>query len=77
MPQTLPPLYNWLGAAAFVLTVVSLHLLGRKDRRAFVLFTGSCLLQSYVYWQLGQWFLLAQVAVLIGYNARNYALWTE
>ena len=72
-----PVLYNALGAVAFVLTVVSLHQLGRKDRRAFLLFTGSCLLQSYVYWQLGQWFLLAQAAVLIAYNARNFVLWRQ
>ena len=65
---------NILGALSFVLTVMALHILGSKDRKAFVIFSMSCALQLIIFCYMRWWFLAAQMIVIIYYNIRNYVM---
>ena len=68
-------LLNFLGLLSFLLTIMALHLLGQPDRRTFPLFIVSVLVQVYIFYQTQQWFLVAQMGVLLAYNIRNWIRW--
>ena len=68
-------LLNFLGMLSFLLTIAALHLLGQPNRRTFPLFIVSVLIQAYIFLATKQWFLLAQMGVLMFYNVRNWICW--
>lgn len=70
-------LLNYLGLLSFVLTIVALQLLGTPSRRTFPVFIVSVLVQSYIFIQTKQWFLLGQMGVLLGYNIVNWVRWKK
>ena len=66
-----------LGLISFVLTIVALHYLGQPSRRAFPVFIVSLVAQSIIFYHTEQWWLLGQMAVLLGYNFRNWNSWKK
>lgn len=70
-------LLNALGAASFVLTIIALHLLGQPNRKTFAVFIVSIAIQAYIFYVTKQWFLLAQMGVIMFYNVRNWINWKK
>jgi hypothetical protein len=70
-------LLNLLGLGSFLLTIIALHLLGMPNRKTFPIFIVSILMQAWIFYSTKQWFLLAQMAVLMGYNIRNWIEWKK
>ena len=70
-------LLNYLGLISFVLTIAALHLLGQPSRKTFPIFIVSVTIQAYIFFVTKQWFLMAQMGVLLGYNVRNWIRWKK
>jgi len=70
-------LLNYLGLISFVLTIIALHLLGQPSRKTFPIFIVSVAVQAYIFFITKQWFLMAQMGVLLGYNIRNWIRWKK
>lgn len=66
-----------LSCISFVLTIVALHLLGKPDRRTFPVFIVSILVQGIIFYIVQNWFLLAQMGVIMIYNVKNWINWKK
>lgn len=66
-----------LGGLSFVLTIAALHLLGKPSRWCFPIFIVSIVAQVVIFYFTKQWFLLAQMGVLLFYNIRNWICWKK
>ena len=70
-------LLSILGLISFLLTIVALHLLGAPNRWCFPVFIVSIVAQVIIFYSAKQWFLLAQMGVLLAYNIRNWISWKK
>lgn len=64
-----------LSIAALITTVIGLWLLGEKDRNGFMIFNVSLLCQLYIFYKQNNWFLFAQMIILIIFNTINFSKW--
>ena len=70
-------LLNKIGLLSFILTVIGLCLLGAPSKYCYPVFAVSVTIQGYVFWKTKQWFLIAQMSVLLAFNVINYIRWTN
>jgi nicotinamide riboside transporter PnuC len=68
---------NWLGLSAFLLTILAMYLAGRPDKRCWIIFIVSQVIQIYIFYKTTQWFLILQMLVLITFNCINYFKWKK
>lgn len=60
---------------AFAFTIPALWLMGRKDKRCFILFTVVNVLFVYVGCKNGLYGLVGMSVIYMVFNVRNYLMW--
>lgn len=66
-----------LGFISFIATIIALYLLGVPNRLCFVAFTVSMTIQGVIFYRTKQWWLIAQMVLLIFFNLVNWIRWTS
>lgn len=68
---------NWMGLAAFLLTISSLFLLRKKNSIGWLVFIPSYIIQIIIFAIQKNWFLMAQMIVLAVFSLVNYVEWED
>lgn len=64
-----------LSIISFITTIVGLYYIGEKSPFGFIWFTCSLMCQLYIFYEMKNWFLVLQMAVLIAFNLFNFKKW--
>ncbi len=66
-----------LSIISLITTVIGLWWLGEKNKNGFLIFNVSLNCQLILFYLQKNWFLVAQMIILIAFNTYNYLKWRK
>jgi nicotinamide mononucleotide transporter len=70
-------LLNILGLVAFILTLISMYLVGGKSVWCWPVFIVSYLIQVFIFYETKQWFLILTMLALTIFSFINWYRWVK
>ena len=67
----------FLSITSVIATIIGLWCLGKKYKAGFMWHTVSVIIQAYLFFLQNNWWLIAQMAILVIFNVRNFLIWRK